>query len=85
MLKDYDLAHKSTLALDITHIIVEAIENILEVIQPELKRFIQTRTPSLKSREFMNNAFAFSTQLDEPFTIQEVLMSPQALTNANKP
>jgi hypothetical protein len=33
----------------------------------------------------MNNTFAFSTQLDEPSTIQEALMSPQALTNGNKP
>jgi hypothetical protein len=85
MFKGYDLAHKSTLALDIIHIIVEAIESIPKVVQPELRRFTRTRTPSLKSREFMNDAFAFSTQLDEPFTIQEVLMSPQALTNANKP
>lgn len=85
MLKDYDLAHKSTLALDITHIIVEATENIPKVVQLELRRFTQTRTPSLKLKEFMNNAFVFLTQLDEPSTIQEVLMSPQALTNGNKP
>jgi hypothetical protein len=85
MLEDCDLAPKSTLALDINHIIVEAIEDILEVVQPELRRFIRTRTPSLKLREFMNNTFVFSTQLNEPSTIQEALMSPQALTNGNKP
>ncbi len=85
MLEDFDLALNSTLTLNITHIIVEPIKDIPEVVQFVLRRFSWTRTPSLKLREFMNNAFAFSTQLDEPSTIQKALMSLQALTNGNKP
>jgi hypothetical protein len=81
----FDLTFNSTLTLDITHIIVKPIKDISKVVQLVLRRFIRTRTPSLKLREFMNNAFVFSTQLDEPSTIQEALMNLQALTNGNNP
>ncbi len=54
---------------DITKTIVQMPKRLLKKFNIRFKRSIQTKKPSLKLKEYMNNAFIILAQLDESYAI----------------